>query len=361
MDSTDPTDPIRSGVMAKTKILLVALLVLSLSLAGIFIPQPSQAQTAAPKHEIVRVKLLSMSLGGTVYVLSFALAEVINKTHPWLRVECIEGRGSEANLKTLSENPAMRKDTFIFTQEVSNVEAREGREPLKSAYTGARAIGAMSQTMLALVTLDKNTKTKEGFAGKRVMNMRPGTTTAKLYDILFKDVWGLGDRVKVSYGTFDSIKDALQDGLVDIGCQPLTGNVSGYWAPIPSLLELMTTKDVYFLNVSPDAVKGMAEKSHLPIFPEEIPAGSLGPKQPQPVQGYGHSLSWWADQEMDPEIIYEITKTIYENRDKFIEVAADQGKFIDPKTMTMINVTENMFHPGALKFYKEKGLKVGVQ
>lgn len=172
--------------MAKRCLLLFTVFSLVLALLVVGTSQPAQAQ----KHKTVNLKLYAMSIGGSVYVLTFALAEIINKNHPWLRVECLEGRGSTANLKMFAENPDLRKHAFFFTNEPSNLEAREGKKPFTAPYTGARAIAAMTATSLVLATLDKNTKTKEDFVGKRFMTMRPGTSTAVLHETLLKDVWG---------------------------------------------------------------------------------------------------------------------------------------------------------------------------
>jgi uncharacterized protein len=351
--------------MTKRPFSRIGAVVLFFVFAGICAPGSISAQTASPppaaKHEIVKLKMLSMAVGGNVYVLSFALGEITNKYHPWIRIDCQEGRGSEANLKNLAERPEMRKDTLIFTHELSNVYAREAREPFKIPYTGARVIAAMTGTNILFVTLDKRIKTKQDFVGKRVMTMRPGTINAKLHEVLLKDVWGIGDKVKLNYGTFESVRDSLQDGLVDIGCISISGLPgSDYWDPIPVLNELMSVKDVYFISVPPDDVRAMADKARLPVKPCTVPAKAIGPKQPEAIQAFTTSLSWWADQEMSEEIVYEITKVIYEHANKFEEHAGVLGKLVSGKTMAKVGAPEDLFHPGAMRFYREKGMQVGL-
>ncbi len=341
--------------MAKRCSSLITVFFLVLTLLAVGAARPGLAQT----REKVNLKLLSMSVGGSVYVLSFALGEVVNKEHPWLRIQVQEARGSVGNLKMMSEKPGIRKDTLFFTHEVSNVYAREARKPFKTPYKGARAIAAMTATTLALVTLDKNLKTKEDLVGKRFMTMRPGTSTAVLHEALLNDIWGMRGKIKLSHGGFGPIANALKDGLVDLGVQPISGHPGTRFAPIPTLRGLMATKKVYFFNLTAEDVRAMAKKTGMPVTYATVPAGALGPKQPNPVHSYGHSLSWWADREMDGEIIYEITKTMYEHADKFEKYAGVLGKFISRKAMPRIGIPEELFHPGALKFYHEKGIKVG--
>ena len=366
--------------MLKRMVLVAAVALLLLPLAACTVqptptPAPTQAATKAPTaaatppptkapevkptkpHEEVKITLLAMTLGGSAYVMSFALGEIINKTHPWLRVSVLETKGSVANLTSLAMEPAIRKNTFIFTHEESNSWAREGKPPFTQPYKGARAIASMAETTLIFATLNKNIKTKADVDGKRVMTMQKGTSTAVIHETLLNDVWGI--KPKISNGTFESIKDALKDGLIDVGTQPINGVPGIGYFPVPSLDELMSTTDVYFVNIPAADVAAVAKKGGFDIYPHTIPARGIGDKQPEAVGGYAHSLSWWADAEMSDEIVYEITKTIYENADKFKEYHRD-GVMITQKTMARIGTAEELFHAGALKFYKEKGIKPGV-
>ena len=299
-----------------------------------------------------------MTLGGSAYVLSFALAEIVNKSHPWLRISAAETRGPVPNLVTMANEPALRKNTFFFTQESSNSVARQGLPPFKQPYTGARAIAAFAETTVILVTLDKNIKTKADIDGKRVMILTKGNPSAQLHEMLLTDIWGL--KVKLSNGTFENIKDSLQDGLADVGSLSVNDNPGVGYIPIPPLNELLTTKDVYFINLPPADVEALVKKSKIQVAPSSIPPRALGNKQLAAVQGYGQTNGWWADAEMSEELVYEFTKAIYDNTDKFKEYHGD-GKLMTKKTLARVDVPEELFHPGALKFYREKGIKPGIR
>ena len=53
------------------------------------------------------------------------------------------------------------------------------------------------------------------------------------------------------------------------------------------------------------------------------------------------------------ELIYELTRTIYENREKVVEKHA-AGRAINPANVVRDTGTE--FHPGAVRFYREIGI-----
>ncbi len=63
---------------------------------------------------------------------------------------------------------------------------------------------------------------------------------------------------------------------------------------------------------------------------------------------------------MSEELVYEFTKAIYNNTDKFKDYHGD-GKLLTKKTVARVGVPEGLFHPGALKFYREKGIKPGIR
>ena len=59
-------------------------------------PSPVPGPTPAPKpaeHETVNLEIYSLSMGGLGYVVSFALADFINKQSEWLRATALESRG----------------------------------------------------------------------------------------------------------------------------------------------------------------------------------------------------------------------------------------------------------------------------
>ena len=312
---------------------------------------------AAPRAKF-EATLLSMTLGGSAYVLSFALAEIVNKSHPWLHINAAETKGPVANLVTVANEPGMRKSTFFFTQESSNSVARQGLPPFKVPYTGARAIAAFAETTVLLVTLNKNIKTKADMDGKRVMALTKGNPSAQLHEMLLTDIWGL--KVRISNGTFDNIKDALQDGLIDVGSLAVNDNPGVGYIPIPAFNELLTTKDVYVVNVPPADVEALVKKSRIQVTPSSIPPGAISKKMTTALQGYGQTNGWWADAEMSDEMAYEFVKAIYENTDKFKEYHSD-GKLMTKKTVSRVGAPEDLFHPGALKFYRERGIKPGIQ
>jgi hypothetical protein len=55
----------------------------------------------------------------------------------------------------------------------------------------------------------------------------------------------------------------------------------------------------------------------------------------------------------DEELIYQITKTLYENREQVV-AKHPAGRAINPKNVA--RDTGTLFHPGARRYYEEVGI-----
>jgi TRAP-type uncharacterized transport system substrate-binding protein len=122
---------------------------------------------------------------------------------------------------------------------------------------------------------------------------------------------------------------------------------------------MASPKPVYFIDADEETCRKAREKTGYPIYPYPVPAGALGKKQPDPILMQSQVLAWYADLAMDENVVYEISRIMWENADKFAEKHAT-GKGITKENIDMVpGLTEQDMHPGALKFAKEKGLKIG--
>ena len=307
------------------------------------------APTPAP-HPEVKLELLSYRPGQTGYVLGFGAAELITKNHPWLRVSAVEGAGGTPNLRTIAQDPGKRKDTLVQT------------------YTGARVIWAVYAGAGQVIwTKDRSISKPSDLAGKSIMLPERGQAPTLHYESLFKR-WGVWDTLKVSHGPVPAHINALKDGLVD-AIAPLLGFIT-----LPDLVGppynlsggiigiLAARPQTGWISIPPDDVPLIAQDAGLSASSLTIPAGTLKKwriDQPEDMYGFGYIHGMLAARELDDELAYEIIKTVYENADRMSEVVGPPGELIAKEGLGAMPVPEELFHPGALKFLKEKGLKIG--
>jgi TRAP transporter TAXI family solute receptor len=147
----------------------------------------------------------------------------------------------------------------------------------------------------------------------------------------------------------DSV-DQLSDGSADAAF--LGGAV-----PTSSISQAATTFDVRFLTFDESSRQKLIEK--YPFFHSAtIPAGTYKGLDEDFLGLNVGSMHLITSAAEDEELIYQVTKTIWEHRDEI----ADQhpaGKAINPA-----NVARNTgidYHPGAIRFYEEAGIWPGSE
>ena len=95
-------------------------------------------------------------------------------------------------------------------------------------------------------------------------------------------------------------------------------------------------------------------------MPVWVPAGALDPKtQPEGLWAFGDPSYFMADEKMDPEVVYEVTRIIWETSAEewahWHPMGAHMTERFKP---AMPSLKHYKAHPGAKKFYDEKGIKL---
>ncbi len=305
-----------------------------------------------------KINILTAKMGGAGYVMSFALVDIMKKADSWVKMKGIETTGIAENLKTLVAEPERRKNTVIFCNAATPHQAKVADPPYSKPYTSLRFIALFNPARHFFVTLDSNLKTPKDLAGKKVGIFPRGSSGVIVWQALIEYGFGVKrkdiDWVYLPPGAgLNAVADGRLHATWALSSPPPLN------APIPPLQKLMSQKkNLHFLAFSKEAAKAAREKTGYPIYVAPVPAGTYTPNQPD-LSSHVQFLSWWADLAMDEDIAYEIAKTIYENVEKFARYHA-LGKTMT-KTSIAQAVTEDMFHPGAQRFYREKGVKMGAE
>ena len=106
-------------------------------------------------------------------------------------------------------------------------------------------------------------------------------------------------------------------------------------------------------DASPSAVAA-AKKFVPPAFakPEKPSKRNVGVFDPTHVMTYWHTLA--AGKHVSDDVVYQVAKTMHENRAALVKAFPGWGGFRSDKMA--INFKGLTYHPGAIKFYKEKGM-----
>ena len=315
-----------------------------------------------PSSDTTEIQIYSNPFGHTTYVLSFALAEIVNKNSTRVHVTCVESKGSAANILYMQKNPEARKYTMVVSNPFAVHQAAKADPPFSKPFTGLKAFSMIANNCGFLLTTNPEIKTIQDLAGKRIGLGPKGITIEYIPRFILKYGYGIYDDLgRVSHSSFDGIKNALIDGTIDAGLQSsaMWGEEEYKdWVPIPATEEVLSTKKCYLVDIEGEAYRKAREKSGYPIYLLKAKPLAFGKSAAFGGNRIWWSNSWWVHESMDDEVVYEICAILYDHANEFVTYHAS-GRGITRKTLPDVAVPEVDFHPAAAKFYREKGLKVG--
>ncbi|PKM89702.1 MAG: hypothetical protein CVU87_04460 [Firmicutes bacterium HGW-Firmicutes-12] len=353
----------------KKKILVIflCLLLVMVTLAGCSsAPKEVAPSESGEKKEPFHVSFAAGRPGDTWYVLSHALATFINEESDWLTAEVVATAGVTDNTRVLMGDDKSMRGTHV------NVTMLPGATVWGEGEYMPLQIGMLSMLNETFVTLDSSIVTLADVSGKTVALPRD---VPDGYAFIFRnmlDLAGAKDYKIIHGGTGDRLT-ALRDGAAVVGTLPFDFYYPNEYALSSNLMEFGARGTLYYPNQgnTKEALEIIKEacvtdpfvgKSALPALGMVAPAKSLGDTQTEDMAYVSTPIYWSAGIEMPEDVVYEITRILYEaaKDGDFVPYHA-MGKGITPEFLTMSFWSDDqerqaMFHPGALKFYKEIGM-----
>lgn len=343
----------------KRKILFLSLFI---GLMVVFVGSAWMAHASDEKKQTVRI--ITSPLGTGAYYQGFKLAEIVNKKHPRIKMEAVEGMGSATNILMIMKDPSLRKNTIFNSTNLSADFARQALPPFTKKYKDAlgsdlKVIFGQYNMLCPFITLDPKIKTISDLAGKKVVLASKGMAAGYVNQYILEK-HGLWDKIKPQYMDYKPSADALGDGLVDAVVAMVTMPTKGSYSAIGAFTELMATKDVYMVHGGDrETILEAGKEKNIETVPVSLAGKFDGKDLPQPMNTFYQGVQWCVDETMDEALVYEITKMLYENIDA-IKATHPSMEFIRADKLANVSL-EKYFHKGAAKFYKEVGVKMGFQ
>lgn len=292
----------------------------------------------------VRLTLGTSPMGGTWYPMAAGLAELWNKEIPGLTVTVEGSGGGSTNPKWL----ASKKVEIALTTLDMFFGAKAGTPPYNKKYdlSGVRSIILQHSSPGHWVVLDESRiKSLRDLKGKRVAIGDRGTAGNQRALWNFEVVGLKKGDVKLEYIGDAQAAEALADGRID-------AYIEYVGAPNSSILNLATTKKIRFLELTKEEEGKLKEKWPF-MYPSVIKAGTY-PGQTKDFVGYGVTGCLQVIKEVPEDIVYKMCKAIDGNWEHLYKVhkAFRIWKF----DKDIEKISSSRLHPGAMKFYKEKGI-----
>ena len=284
--------------------------------------------------------------GGTYYPLGGMLAQLISNTAELpdtkLSATAETGNASVANAQLLGRGEI---ESAFAAADILDAAYKGVNQFADGALTNLRAIGALyPETVQLVVRADSGIEKFEDIKGKSVSSGSPGSGQWQLLGDLLEVHGMVREDVSEDYSSFAQSVDKIKDGNLDASL--ITAGL-----PTSSVTDLANGHDIKIVPLTGPAIAKLQETQ--PYYANAtVPAGSYKGVDAD-VETLAVRAIWATHAEVSDEIIYAVTKALYENTETLGKVHP-MGKQISlDKALESVSIP---VHPGAEKYYAEKGI-----
>ena len=300
----------------------------------------------AHAQEKVTLSIATGPTTGVYYPLGGGIANILSKYVPGYAANAETTAGSVANLQLMSQ----KKSDIALSMADAAWDGFKGQGRFPAAVP-IRTLMIAYPNRMHIVTVDGTGINKVAdLKGKRVSTGAANSATEVMAQRVLEAA-GLDQekdirRERLDPGkSTDAIKDKKLDAYFWVGGIP-TAAVTDLGATPGTKLKLIDHAEV---------VDNMNNKYGPLYIRDTIPAKAYpGQDQPNQVATVQNLIIARAD--MSDQVAYNIVKTIFEKRDELILVHKEATS-IDLKLQTN-DASPIPFHPGAIKYFNEKGIKI---
>ena len=300
-------------------------------------------------------RVTSIAPGMSPFVVNTAIAKIVGKHVPGVDMQV---RATGAATRHIVE-AAQGKVDFLFSSSIINLLMMKNLGPYKNMENAPeleKNIGMIFSYQIGpyhyITRADSGIEKLEDIAGRKIFAGPPGGAAKRVCLGNIKDASGLvggKDFEAVDFG-FDAAIQAFQDDKIDVIV--LSTNV-----PSSSVSQFALTKKIRILDIDTDKISS-TWKSFMSATVVEIPPDAYGSNQvnTSTVSTHGALVNFSARMDLDEEVVYQVTKAIWEHVDELHEAAAWMKD-----TVSLENALELIpmrLHPGAERYYREIGMAI---
>ena len=300
------------------------------------------APGAARAQEFINV--LTGGTSGVYYPLGVALSKIYGEKVPNVRPTVQATKASVENLQLLQQG----KGEIAFTLGDSLDAAWKGDEEagFKAPLKKLRGITAIYPNYIQIVaSKDSGIKTLADLKGKRLSVGAPKSgTELNARAILTAAGLSYKDLGKIEYLPFAESVELMKNRQLDATLQSAGLGVA-------SLRDLSTSVEINVVEVP----KAVIDKAGPPFISAPIPANTYT-GQTADVNTAAVVNYLVTHEGVKEELVYQMTKNVFEN---LSELAASHSAGKEIKLEKALDGMPVPLHPGAARYLKEKGLKVG--
>lgn len=283
------------------------------------------------------------SSGGSVYAIGAGLSNMLTESIDNLDMRAIATGGAVDNVGLLSRNEvqfalnASNTNFLAYNGELSGLDKQENLRGILSLYPSVFHF---------IVGKSSGIQSFDQLGGKKGAVGAPASAT-DLYctDVLNYFGYNYKERkdVEAVYANTTDATDLFKDGHIDWALFPLG-------VPGSAVLDLSMAGSI---NILP--IEGADRDGILKQYPYYVPytlPGDTYSGFDADIETIGCVITMVADESVDEEVVYQVTKYIWENIDAVKNIANGLNWMSKDTAVEGIGVP---LHPGAERYYKEIG------
>lgn len=313
-------------------------------LAAAMLGGAASPASAAPAN----INIATATTGGAYYPIGNAIAQLWNDKVPNVRASAQATNGTPHNIQLMARKDAevAIAQTGVVYQAINGVEAykAQGKQTFFSAMTHL-----YPNVMHWVVRPDLPIKGLADLKGKKFVpgpqNSATELNSREMFALLGMDYRTKGD-LRADYLDYNQAAEQLKNKQTD--AIMIAGGV-----PTAAVIDVMTTGEGKLLSLPEDYIKQLCAKYPW-YFPFTIPAGSYR-GQDKEVKTVAVANILIVRNDLPAPLVHDLVAAMYDNAPTLVAAHSAMKAFKMEDGVKGITGVVNL-HPGAKKFFQEKGL-----
>ncbi|UYV39219.1 TAXI family TRAP transporter solute-binding subunit [Rhodobacteraceae bacterium D3-12] len=293
-------------------------------------------------------KVTSTAPGMSPFVVNTAIAKVVNG-----HVDGVEFQIQATGAATKHMVDAGKgKVDFLFGSSTINWLMADNLGPfkkMKNAPELEKNVGMIFSYQIGpyhyVTRADSGIEKLEDFKGRTIFAGPPGGAAKRVVLRAIKEMGGVtADEMDVQTYGFDAAIQAFQDDKIDVIVLPTN-------VPSPAIQQFALTKKIRIIDANTDKLTvNIPSGGTLNV----IPGDTYGSNQVGgDARTHGAVVNFSAGMHVDEEVVYQVTKAIWENLGEIHETAIWMPSTI--RKDSALQLIAGRLHPGAERYYREMG------
>lgn len=294
------------------------------------------------------VTLGTAGVTGVYYPAGGAICRLVNRNRKEHGIRCVveSTGGSINNLESIRagdlELGVVQSDWLYHAYHGSEVFADQG------ANNKLRVLFALhAEPFTVVARKESNISSFEDLAGKRVNLGSPGSgMRATMEELMRHKGW--------TEKNFASVKDLKNSEYAGALCgNKIDAVVFAVGHPNGAVQQMTAMCEARLVGVSGPDIDTLIKDN--PFYSYTTIPGGMYDGNPDPVRTFGVKAVLVASEDLDPNVVYEIVKAVFENIDNF-KTLHPVFATLEPSYMVNAARTVAPLHEGAIRYFRERGL-----